>query len=421
MKSTLPHWIKHFLCFSCVLLGQSTILATPLSLSKAQQLAIAQSSELKSLESKCFNQSELAIAKGQLDDPKLILGTMNVPVNSFTFNQEPMTQVQVGVMQKFPRGRTLRYLYLQQSDLSTVIAQEYQLMRLEVLRKVRLSWLMLAYALEQKRIILREKSIFRHLVKVSESMLANNKAQQKDVIRAQLELATLDNRLYSVDQQMDVAKADLARWIGEHNAGNADLSLPLRLGSVLPLMTLQQSILRHPILSIEQAKIASAKAGIKLAEQQYKPGVDVSVVYGFRQGKNMDNSNRPDFISAMLVVDLPVFWKNRQNRGLQASLAQLEASEQDRVIHYRDLKEKLSRTYAMWRQQRKSDWLYRKHLIPMAKQYANATMAVYRNAQTDFPTLARAYVRELDVELEGIRAVMERETSRIELLYLEGK
>ncbi len=49
---------------------------------------------------------EQAIAEGQLMDPRLRVGAVNVPVNNFSFTDEDMTMVEVGVSQEFPAGQT---------------------------------------------------------------------------------------------------------------------------------------------------------------------------------------------------------------------------------------------------------------------------------------------------------------------------
>ena len=43
-----------------------------------------------------------SIAESSLPDPKLKLGVMNLPTDSFDLEQEAMTQLQVGVIQAFP-------------------------------------------------------------------------------------------------------------------------------------------------------------------------------------------------------------------------------------------------------------------------------------------------------------------------------
>jgi len=404
------------------LLGWRVVYAVPLTLQQAENAALTQSPEIKSLQAKTRALGQSAIAAGQLSDPKLMLGTMNVPVDTFDFSQEPMTQIQVGIQQSFPRGRSLHYRSLQKKDLSRAESQKQQETRLQVLQGVRVSWLNLYYWLHARQIILKQKKVFRHLVKVSESMLANNKAQQKDVIRAQLELTELDNRLLDINQQIDTARATLARWVGPALAKTANPKRLPRWTSPSTLGQLHNRIKQHPILKTDEAFISAGNAGINLARQQYKPGFTVGVAYGFRQGRNVvDGRRRADFLTAQVSVDLPLFTHNRQDRTLKASEDDLIASEENQMSHYRQLREALKTQYASWQQQRKSAWLYRSHLVPEAKQYAEATMTAYQNAQTDFPTLARAYVRELNTELAGLKANVYRDIARANLLYLQGK
>lgn len=48
-----------------------------------------------------------SISALSLPDPKVSLMAANLPTDGFDINQEPMTQLSIGVSQKFPRGQTL--------------------------------------------------------------------------------------------------------------------------------------------------------------------------------------------------------------------------------------------------------------------------------------------------------------------------
>jgi hypothetical protein len=48
-----------------------------------------------------------SIASGTLPDPKVSLGIMNLPTDTWDLDQEGMTQLKVGVSQMFPRGDSL--------------------------------------------------------------------------------------------------------------------------------------------------------------------------------------------------------------------------------------------------------------------------------------------------------------------------
>ncbi|VEG90893.1 TolC family protein [Legionella spiritensis] len=401
-------------------IGQ-TIHGMPLTLEKAEREALLQAPETKSLQAaaRAFEQS--AIAAGQLADPKLLLGTLNVPVNTFSFNQEGMTQIQIGLQQSFPRGRSLHYQSLQNKDLSAAESHRQHTMRLQILQDVRIGWLNLYYGLRARQIVIAQKKIFRDLVRVTESLLANNKAQQKDVIRAQLELTELDNRLLDIEQQIEIARAALSRRIGPKYSR---LASPQRLpdwSSPPSPGQLQEKIKQHPVLNTDKALILAEQAKVHLAKQQYKPGLVAGVAYGIRQGRDDEGRSRPDFLTAQVGVDLPLFTRNRQDRVLKASEENLLSIRENQISNYRRLCELLKQSYATWKQQQKSAQLYQRHLFSQAKQYAEATRTAYQNAQTDFPTLARAYIRELDTQLAGLKAEVNRDIARARLLYLQGR
>ena len=392
-----------------------------LTLKQAERLALAQSPEIQSFRAKNEALYQTAIAAGQLPDPHLFGGTLNVPVDTFNFSQTPMTQIQIGLGQYFPKGKSLHYEALEKMQESEAEIYKLQTMCLDILQKVRLSWLNLYYWQQTKSIILQQKKIFKDLLEVTQSMLANNKAQQKDVIRAQLELSELDNRLILIEQQIQTAQFQLARWIDEPNADKAQTKSEPQWPSMPSKNKLLEAVKQHPELKTDSANISANRAKVKLALQQYKPGFNTNLAYGFRQGREIDGRKRSDFLTATVNMDLPVFPHNRQDRALKASEENLLASEKDRMSHFRNLRESLNIQYVAWQQLKKSSYLYQTTLISQARQYANATMTAYQNFQTDFPTLARAYVRQLNTELKGLKVRVDRDVARIHLLYLLGR
>lgn len=404
-----------------LLITTSCAYTQTLTLKQAELLALAESPEIQSFRAKNESLYQAAIAAGQLPDTHIYGGTLNVPVDNFSFNETPMTQIQVGIGQVFPKGKSLRYQALEKKRLSEVETHKLQAMRLDILQKVRLSWLNLYYWQQSRRIILQQKKIFQNLLDVAKSMLANNKAQQKDVIRAQLELSALDNRLIQIEQQVKTAQFQLARWIGETKAYNAQTKKEPKWPSLPKKTRLIEKIKQHPELKADTAQISAFRAKVDLAMQQYKPGFNTNLAYGFRQGREPNGKKRSDLLTATINMDLPIFTYNRQDRTLKASEERLMASEKDRQSHFKNLRETLNIQYNTWQQQQKSSLLYQSSLIPLAKQYAFATMTAYQNFQTDFPTLTRAYVRQLNIELEELKIRVDRDIARIGLLYLQEK
>ncbi len=71
-----------------------------------------------------------------------------------------------------------------------------------------------------------------------------------------------------------------------------------------------------------QQQVAAAETGVELAEQRYKPEFGIDLTYGGRGGNNPDGSSRSDLFSIMVMMDLPLFHKNRQDRYKAAAIAE---------------------------------------------------------------------------------------------------
>jgi outer membrane protein, heavy metal efflux system len=63
---------------------------------------LEQNYEIQGLENQVQNLKELIPFAGSLQDPGIGIGALNVPTDTFSFNQEPMTQKKIFIAQKFP-------------------------------------------------------------------------------------------------------------------------------------------------------------------------------------------------------------------------------------------------------------------------------------------------------------------------------
>ncbi len=82
----------------------------PISLEEAVRIALgAGDPTVARHEAQAAALGDTAVADGQLPDPRLMVGFVNWPTDSFDYDQEPMTQIQVGVLQRFPQGNILHF------------------------------------------------------------------------------------------------------------------------------------------------------------------------------------------------------------------------------------------------------------------------------------------------------------------------
>jgi outer membrane protein TolC len=347
-----------------------------------------------------------------------------VPTNTFSFTQDDMTMIAVGLEQSFPKGHSLAIKSKQTQALAMAEQRKAQEKIATLLQNVRKTWLDLYYWERAARVIRRNRTLFTYLLKTTRSQYSVGQNNLSNVLQVQLELSRLNDQLAQIQQQIDVLRAELGRWVGQEQANRPLASSLPQWKNPPPFNTMKTCLEQHPLLKIDAANIDAAHDEVALAREQFKPGFTADVSYGIRQG-NMIGMNglprsRSDMITAQVAMDLPVFAKNRQSRRLQASTHQLEATELDQQVHYRDLLKELTAQYAIWQSLSQRENLYTQQLMPEARQNAKAALLGYRSATADLATVLRAYTNEKNIQLEALQIKIEREKVRAALLYLEG-
>lgn len=394
--------------------------ASELTLAQAEQLAQERDAMELSINAKAEALRHQSVADGQLSDPRFKLGAVNFPVDSFTRGQEAMTQLQFGVQQTFPRGHTLRYSRNRTSALAGVENARAAERGLSVLRSVRKAYLELYFQLQNEKILAEHERLFTRLLDITQRQYAVGRDNQHDVLLAQLELSLLQDRRAENSGLKEAAVAQLAKWVGAQYTGRP---LPDRQPVLPALPTLDEIIAdlyRHPLILAHDHMIDASRYQVSIAEEQYKPGWTVDVTYSERTGSDLQGSARDDFLSAMVLVDVPLFTRQRQDKRVLAGQQRHLAAKFARTDELRELARQAGRIYASWKQLGERYSLYEAHTIIEAQQNAETTLKAYQNDVADFTTLMRARLLELNTRLSMLRLYVERAKVQSDLLYFVG-
>ncbi len=413
--------MKARLIYGCAaLLAASQAHAQPsLSLAEAERLALEHNPRELSLKAQADALKEQAVSDGQLPDPMLKLGAMNLPTDSLSLSQEPMTQMQVGLVQRFPRGDSLKVTSARTRALSEVDTALAQAQQRRALRDVRMAWLDAYYWHRAGDTVRQSQALFTQLVDITRSRYAVGGHNQQDVINADLELDLLADRQQDYLTREQQARAALSRWVG---ADRAYATLPARIpGLEVATPDWNQTLQGHPEVLAEQAKVAAAQQGIQLAREAYKPGWSLDLTYGRRVGQNPSGSDRPDFVSAMVMVELPFQTGQRQDRRLAASEHRKTAAVQMRHTKLLALQQQRDDALARETQLLARIARYQDTLLPQANQNAEASINAYQADRGDFTMLMRARITELNTALQALKLRVDLAKTQAMLRYLAGE
>ncbi len=403
--------------FCTLLLFSGSVFA--LNLQQAENIAVESDPTIESYKATSLSFIDESVAADTLPDPTLRLGAINVPVDTFDLQQEQMTQLKIGIQQNFPRGDVLSIKQKQSQYLSQASLSMAGDARLKILRDVRENYLNLYYEISAYKIIRETRKLFSKLVKITESNYAAGHVNQQDVVLAGLELARLDDRATKIQASEEGYRATLAQWIGDIAWNDIDSGFP-RLPALLEGVDLNSVIPEHPLIRAESAKINASKQMTEMARQEYKPGWSLLVDYGFRSGNNPDGTERADFASAIVSLDVPLFTANRQDKTVSASEKKISAARYSKDDQLRKLKRIYEKNYRLWSRLGDREQLYKNSLLTAAKNNTQASLNAYQSGITEFNTLMRAQITELDVRLEDLRVRVDRAITQAKILYITG-
>jgi len=388
-----------------------------LTLETAERLALEADPAVIAARSRAAALQEQSVADGQLPDPKLGIGLYNVPLDDFSLEKEPSTQFRTRVQQAFPRGRTLKYRQSRTEWLGEAESARTKLVRREIQRDVRETWFELYYQQQADGIISESRKLFEQLLEITRSHFATGRVTQQDVLQARLELSRLDDRASRIREQADIQQARLDRWIGEEAWQPLDRDFP-QLARVPGRDQLLSNLAEHPAIVSESARIESHNQAVKAAREQYKPGWNLGLEYRKRFGEDNDGDDRTDMMAAMVTVDLPLFPAKRQDKRLAASQQRAESARQVREQRMRELRRTLNSDYSRWERLGEQEVLYREHLLHESRETAEAALHAYQNGLSEFSTLMRARITQIDMRIQHLRVKTHRARARARLLFL---
>ena len=391
----------------------------PLTLAAAEDLAIEQEPGRNAMLAQADAFDEESIAIGQLPELKLRMGIANFPIQSGGFTTEGMTQAQLGLRMEFPPGGVLDASSRQYESLAIEMRENADSRGRDVLTAVRAAWLETYYWQRTHAIVDEVRPFFADLATVTRSLYSVGRKNQQDLLRAELELSRLDDRLIQINNQHSMAIAALSEWVGRDAHRPIAEKLP-EWRTLPPLPSMQSKLAEHPTLMAANARIDAKEAGINVAEEDHRSGWVWDLGYGYRDGYLPDGTSRSDFVSLSVTMDLPFFKDERQGRRLAAAFSERRAAEASREELLRRLNSRLEAEFVRWTELSRRIDLYENQILTQAGANAQASLVAYQSDAADFANVMRAYIDDLNARVEHTRLQVERAKSFATLANLGG-
>ncbi|MCP4338292.1 MAG: TolC family protein [Desulfobulbaceae bacterium] len=335
---------------------------------------------------------------GSLQDPVVGIGLLNLPVDTFDFDQEPMTQKQLFASQKFPWFGTLD-LRQQASELKALEA-DYQVRskRLEIANSLAEAWYDLGFVGKGLEVNENLKTIVIQVLRVAETRYGTGEGLQQDILAGQVQHSELIDERVNLESRENVIRTRLGSLLNRGEFFEETGPLSLEEPDEVPERTLLNriAIQLNPLIQARKVAIDRAKVEVQLAEKAYLPGFDLRFAYGERE-------DLPDFVSATVGMTVPLWQSTRQDSKLAAAKKRLVAAKKSLQGLRQTLPHSIDRVLAEIEGARDSYSLLREALSVQAAHLADASLSAYSVGKVEFDTMLSARMRLLRIDLKAER------------------
>ncbi len=355
-----------------------------------------------------------------LPDPRLNFGVFIQAVETRVGPQE----AKIGLSQMFPwKGKRGTRAEVAMRAGEAALAR-YEAMKLKLFYTVKQVYWNYWYLSRAVAITEENLRLLTYLESVARQKYAAGTAPHSAVIKAQVELGKLEDRLKTLGDLRSPASARLNAALGRSSEvllpwpktppaeGAVDVSYE-RLMAWLNA--------RNPELRAAEAMIAKGEAAVELARLNHEPDGMLGLDYVFTGESSMASpppDSGKDPIVAMFSINLPMLNRPKYDAAEREAESRLDATRNERADKVNELSAALQMALYDFRDSERKINLYRDTLLPKARQALEVTRQAFEAGRADFLDLIDAERTLLEFDLSYARAQSDRVVSlaRTEML-----
>jgi len=303
--------------------------------------------------------------------------------------------------------------------------RRFEAARLKLFYQVKDAYYEYYYLRQSIAIVEENMQLVGHMEQVARARYRAATGSHPEVIRAQVELGKLEDRLKSL---RDLRRPIVAKLNAALNRpAGAELPWPTAIPEERVSFTDEQMLdwleESNPQLKAMDAEIAVFRHKVDLAKKEYFPDVtigadyvDVSDPIG---GMHPDDAGK-DAVAVTASVNLPIWW-DKLDAGVREARHRRRAAILARRQHAKDLASTLELVLYRFRDAERKLSLFRDTLVPKARQAVATSESAFRAGKATFTDLIDAQRVLLEFELAGQRALADRAQRLAELEMLVGR
>ena len=354
----------------------------PLELAALVQEALARNPEIQAARSQWQATREQVPQVTTLPDPTFGIQLWNIPQNGNLGTSVSRTQNTIYTLsQTFPFPGKLPLKGAIADRTASISEQALHAKERDLTGRLKQTYFELFYAHKDLQIHHEHVDLLKQLFDIAKAKFRAGNGMQVDVLKAQIELSTLYQRLPVLEQQRDTTAAKLNTLLNSNPQRSLGVPRePLAVGTEKHLAELERLALAgRPELKAAQLAIERSDQARAFAERQYYPDFEVAV-------QRFQNFQATDGFGAIASVSIPFsFWtKGKYDAGVREATAMAAAARAEYQTWQNVTRFQLTELIAKVRAQQQVADLYRTTILPQAEENLEAARAGYRTGRSNF-------------------------------------
>ncbi len=350
-----------------------------------------------------------------LPDPVVGIGWAGNLAPFSTMSGDPSSYRGVTVSEQFPLPGKLKLQGAIADKEADAAQADYEAVRRRVTVEVKAAFYDYFFFDKAIQTTTKNKDLLEKLSKIAEARYRVGKAMQQDVLRSQVEVSLLIEKLTLLQQQKDTAQARINTFLLKSPEA------PLRPAAEVQPATLQYSLDElyaqagdnDTAVLRNQRMVERSRLSVSLAQKQYRPDFGVSYMYQQRTAQ-------PDMNGVTVSVNIPIFYRSKQRHAVAEASEALISAEKMRDNRRNEVRFELKQQYLAAKASERLLTLYAKGVVPQSSLALESSMASYQVGNVDFLSLVANFTTLLDYEIDYYRQLADYQTALARIESLTG-
>jgi len=253
--------------------------------------------------------------------------------------------------------------------------------KLRVLNSLKNAYYEYFLAFKSAEILDQTKEFLKNSQRIAETRYATGQGMQQDVVRAQLEVSMIMDRLTEEEQKKETQASLINSLVGRNPL--APLGRPEELPRATPTVTVDElaamALDHSPVLQGKERMVEQSREELSLSRREFLPDMVVS-------GGWFTRGDKSDVWQASLMFKVPLYFWNKST-GVKAASADLSAARYEYDAERLATLARVRDLYSTIKTAEHRIDLYEAGIIPQARLSLQSATSNYQVGKSDFMSL----------------------------------